>query len=338
MRVGALVVLLLAFAPPVLGQGLQIPDVDHGRLQADRVRYDVKAKVVLAEGNVRLTLGDVQIQAQRLRLEQGPQVAYAAGNVQVVQRETSLRTAELKYDLRSKVADATGGIKLVRKGSTLSGETMQANLRTQQADVKGKVTLVRVAEPLGSAEDKTLNVVGQQNTTITAPRIQFRWDANEAQAEGGVLMIQPDKVVRAQRVLYSESTGRAELVGDVTVEQLSGEWLVKGGLLDSPKDQETKRALQSKTILTCERLLILLKARDMEAQGAVTVTQKGRVATGERATYTSKDRRIVMTGNVRMREEDGSQLRADQVVIALVEETFEAVGNVETEFRVKSGK
>ncbi len=338
MRVGTCVLLLLALAQGAFAQGLQIPNVDFGRLQADRVRYDVKAKVVLAEGNVHLTFGDVTIRAQRLRLEQGPQLAYAAGDVQVMQRDTLLKTAELKYDLRSKNAEATGGIKLVRKGSTLTGDTMQANLRTQQADVKGKVTLVRVAEPLGHADDKALNAVGGQNTTITAPRIQFRWDANEAQAEGGVVMLQQDKVVRAQRVLYSESADRAELVGDVTVEQLSGEWLIKGGILESPKDLNLKQSLQTKTILTCERLVLLLKDRDMQAEGTVTVTQKGRVATSDRATYTNKNRRIVMTGNVRMREEDGSQLRAEQVVIALVEETFEAFGNVESDFRVKPGK
>jgi hypothetical protein len=39
-----------------------------------------------------------------------------------------------------------------------------------------------------------------------------------------------------------------------------------------------------------------------------------------------------------MREADGSWLRADRVVIAISEETFEATGNVETEFTVTPGK
>jgi hypothetical protein len=39
-----------------------------------------------------------------------------------------------------------------------------------------------------------------------------------------------------------------------------------------------------------------------------------------------------------VREADGSWLRADRVVISLAEETFEAVGNVETEFLLKRGK
>ncbi len=367
MKWVAVLVMVLIMPSVAGGQGLRVPTAEQGRLRADRVRYEAKSKVFIAEGNVRLTLGDVEIRAQRLRLEQDPQVASVSGDVLVVQRDISLTAAEVKYDIRPKIGYASGGVVLVQgestvrapqmkfdlasqvtvatngvrimqKGSTLISGTMVASLRTRQAELTGTVTLIRAPRRLEGSKDQIQNALAQQETRITAPRMVFRWDTNEAEAEGGVVITQPDKVARARRVRYSEVAGRAELEGDVVVEQFSGEWLVKGGVLQTPTDQDTRSVLVSKAVLRCERLVIVLAERDMDAQGNVMVTQNGRSASGERAQYTNKDRRIVLSGNVRLREEDGSQLRADRVVISLVDETLEATGHVETDFIMKRGK
>jgi lipopolysaccharide assembly outer membrane protein LptD (OstA) len=355
------------WAQHVWGQSIQAPPTEQGRLRADRVRYDAKAQVFIAEGNARLSVGTLEIRAARLRLEQKPQLAFAAGNVVVRQPGFSLEAAHVKYEIRPRIAHAEGnvvlvqndvairaprmtfelqpqdvvaegGVKLEQKGSTLSGQTLLANLRTQQAAVSGQARFVRAAAAATGAQDRVLDVLAQEETVVTAPWMKFRWDINEAWAEGGVTVTQRDKTARAVRVRYSEATGRVDLEGDVVVEQLSGEWLIKGGVLEPPGDEETRQALASKTTVTCERLVILLRERDMEARGKVTVTQKGRTATGDRATYTDKQKRIVVTGNVHMRDEDGNKIRADQVIISLIEETFEARGNVETEFRIKRSK
>ncbi len=367
MKWVAVLVIVLIMPSVAGGQGLQVPTAEQGRLRADHVRYEAKSKVFIAEGNVRLTLGDVEIRAQRLRLEQEPQVAsasgdvvvlqhdisltaaevkyeirpkvgYASGDVVLVQGESTVRAPQMKFDLASQVTVATGGVRIMHKGSTLISGTMVASLRARQAELTGTVTLIRAPRRIEGAKDQIQNALTQQETRITAPLMVFRWDVNEAEAEGGVLMTQPDKVARARRVRYSEVAGRAELEGDVVVEQFSGAWLVKGGIIESPKDQETRSALVSKAILRCARLVIVLAERDMDAQGKVMVTQNGRSISGDGAQYTNRDRRIVVTGNVRLRDEDGSQLRADRVVISLVDETLDATGNVETDFIMKRGK
>lgn len=362
--------LLLVLLLPVVasGQGLQIPGDGQGRLRADHVRYDAKNKVFSAEGNVRLVLGDVEVRARRLRLELNTQLAYAAGDVAVVQRATALRADEVRYEIRSKVAYASGGVVLVQEESTVRAERMtlkhdgrtqdvfaegkvtleqpgtvltadflSANLITKRAEAKGAVRLVRAPQN-ASSQDRLAAALGQEPTEITAPKMILRWDVNKVLAEGGVVITQPGKTARAHRMIYSEMKGRIELDGSVVVEQSSGQWLVKGGVLEAPADEQTRKALETSTVLRCDRLVILLKERDMQATGHVVVEQRGRSATGERALYTDKDRRIVVTGNVHMRDEDGSQLRAEKVVISLVDETFEAMGNVETEFPVRRGK
>ena len=114
--------------------------------------------------------------------------------------------------------------------------------------------------------------------------------------------------------------------------------LVEGGVVKKPCDAEGAKVLAAPVRLWSDRLVVRLETRDMQADGRVKVEQEGRLATGDRATYTERDQTIIVSGNVRMREADGSWLRADKVIIAIADETFEATGNVETEFTLTRGK
>jgi len=334
-----------------------------GRLRADRIRYETKEQVIIATGNVSLVMGDLQLRADTLRLEQGPQIATADGRVTILQKEMRLTAASVRYEIRTEVADASGGVvvvhkdatikapqmrfdlregvttatggvevvqgggtltaasvqylartgdvsadggvKMVREGSTLAGRRLLANLTTKRADVRDDVTLVRA--------------LAREETTVTAARIVFRWDTNEAEAEGHVVVRQQDRTGWADRMLYSEASNRLILTGNVIVEQLS-----------------EQQAPRSTTRVTCNRLTMTLKERDLEAEGSVKVTQKDRWATGDGATYTEATRLLIVTGGVRMQESDGRRLQADRVVISLVDETFEAEGNVQTDFIIRT--
>ncbi|MDR7419833.1 MAG: hypothetical protein QN178_13100, partial [Armatimonadota bacterium] len=214
---------------------------------------------------------------------------------------------------------------------------LRANLSARRADVRDDATLVRAGDPAGGSPDRAAGVAAGDATTVTAGRIVFRWDANEGEAEDHVVVKQRDRTVWADRMTYSEPGNRVVMTGRVVIEQLSGESLVRGGLAPSPRGGREQDALTSATRVTCTRLTMTLRERDVELDGPLVVTQKARSASGDRGTYTHATRRMVVLGNVRMREADGQRLRADRVVISLVEETFEAEGNVVTEFVIRSG-
>lgn len=366
-----------------------------GRLRADRIRYDVRARVMVATGNVTLQLGDLEIRTDALRIEQGPMVATAEGNVRVRQREVRLAAPSLRYEFRTEIAEATGGVVLEQQGATikaprirfdlradvteatggvevvqgdatlaapalrvegrtsdvtadggvtltqpgsrLTGRRLKANLAARRADVREDVTLVRMGGAAPGRSDRATAALAREETTITAGRMLFRWDVNEAEAEDRVVVKQRDKTAWADRMTYSEPENRLVMTGRVVLEQLSGEWLVREGLASPPRDPREREALASLTRLTCTRLTMTLRERDIEAEGPLLVTQKDRSASGDRGAYTEATRRLVVTGNVRMQEADGQRLRADRVVISLIEETFEAEGNVVTEFVVRPG-
>lgn len=322
MRLPALGLLVLLLLPGTAAGQLQIPDVEQGRLRADRVRYDAKEQTFHAEGNVRLTLGTMEVRAPRLRVNQARQIVYATGGVTVTQPDTLLRAAEITYEIQAQTAHASGGVRLQHEGTTVTGDTLVARMKTKEAEVAGHASLVRAPAATGKTDDAT---------AITADRMRFRWEANEVEAHGTVTVTQPDRTARAQNLLYSEERDVLELTGDVVVDQRSGEAL-------AAEEPDAAKVLASRTVLACDRAVVRLSSRDLTADGSIRVEQEGRLATGDHAVYTSRDRLLVVTGGVRMQETDGSWLRADKVVISLADETFEAVGNVETEFSVKRGK
>ncbi|MGH2404873.1 MAG: hypothetical protein ACRDGN_10470, partial [bacterium] len=231
---------------------------------------------------------------------------------------------------------AEGGVTLLQPGTKMTGKRLAANLPARRADMREDVTLIRLAAaPAPDGRAAPPPGAPPEEVTVTAARIVFRWDVNEGEAMENVVVRQKDKTAWADRATYSEPANQVTLTGRVVLEQLSGESLVQEGVLRTPRSAEERQVLASVTRLTCTRLVMALRERDAVAEGPLRVTQKDRWASGDRGTYTEATRRLVVTGNVRMQEADGQRLSADRVVISLIEETFEAEGNVETQFTIR---
>jgi lipopolysaccharide assembly outer membrane protein LptD (OstA) len=314
-------VLLLVLTLPAMaaGQVLQAPSADQGRLHADHVRYDARAGVYVAEGNVQLSLGDVEFRAQRLRLEQNTQTLYAFADVRITQGDVTLTALTVTYNLRSRIALALGRPVLVQGFTTVRAGRMEFDLEKNRTSARDGVT------------------VTHKDVTVNTPQLQYDGGTGEALAED-VVVSQPGRIVRARRLRYLPRTGRLELDGNVVVDQESGERLVEEGLIQAPGDDEGRRLLVSRVMLTCDRLVILTEERTVQAEGRVNVTQETRFASATTAVYSDRDRRLTMMGDVVLRDMDGSRLRADMVVISLSAETVEATGNVVTEFNTNLGR
>lgn len=306
------------------------------QLTAPTLRYEFRTEIADATGGVVLVQKGTTIRAEQMRFILREEVAIARGAVEVIQGNGTVTAPSLRHDARTGDVVADGGVTLVQPGSKLTGRRLLANLVTKRADVREDVTLIRAPGPPPGRADRVASALGGEETTVTAARIVFRWDVNEAEALENVVVRQKDKTAWADRMTYSEPANQLVLTDRVTLEQLSGEWLVREGLVSPPRDASERQGLASVTRVTCSRLVMTLRERNMVADGPVRVTQKDRWATGDRGTYTEATRRLVMTGNVRMQEEDGRRLQADRVVISLVEETFEAEGNVQTQFIIRS--
>ncbi|MDR7521537.1 MAG: LptA/OstA family protein [Armatimonadota bacterium] len=304
-------------------------------LVAPVVRYEFRTDQATATGGAVFRRPDATVRSPEMHFDLRHEVTTASGGVAVEQADGLLTASWLRYEAPSGDVVAEGGVSLTRPGVKLTGRRLLANLQARRADVRGEVVLVRSPGPPPSPSDRVLGALAKEETTVTAGRIVFLWAANEAEAEDRVEVRQRDKTAWADRMTYSEPANRLVLTGRVVLEQTSGEWLVREGLVAPPRDPRDQQALASVTRLTCTRLTMTLRERDITADGPLTVTQKERSVSGDRATYTEATRVLVVTGNVRMQDADGQRLRADRVVISLDHETFEAEGDVQTEFVVR---
>lgn len=313
-------------------QGRVVVQQPGARLAADSIRYEIRSRTVQAEGHVVLVQGDLALRAGRVRFALETRVTRASAGVTVTRKDLEVRAPVLTHDGRTDQVTAEGGVRLSQAGSTLTGARLAADLRSMRAEVSGGARLVRPGTPAGGGGEPLVDALAREETTITAEQMRFRWDVPEAEAAGEVRVRQRDRTARAARGRYSEVEGRLVLEGEVVVEGLTGDLLLPEG--ERPAGEEARRVLAAPARLACGRLTLFFQSRDMEAESQVKLTQGARLATGDRARYTHRDRRVTVSGNVHMQDEDGNSIRADRVIIALREETFEAQGNVQTEFRV----
>ena len=304
------------------------------QLTAPALVFEIRTEIAEATGGVVLSQQGTTVRAPRMRFLLKEEVTVATGGVEVVHGDATVTAPSLRHDGRTGDVSAEGGVTLVQPGTKMTGRQLLANLPTRRADMREDVTLIRSAPSAPQGRTMPPGAPAEE-TTVTAARIVFRWDTNEGEATENVVVRQRDRTAWADRGTYSESANQVTLTGRVTVEQLSGESLVQEGVLSTPRRPEERQALTSVTRLTCTRLVMTLRERDAVAEGPLKVTQKDRWATGDRGTYTEATRRLIVTGNVRMQETDGRRLTADRVVISLIEETFEAEGNVETHFTIR---
>ncbi len=304
-------------------------------LSAPALRFEIRTEIAEASGGAVLAQQGTTVRAPRMRFVLQEEVTIASGGVEVVHGDATVTAPNLRHDGRTGEVTAEGGVMLVQPGSKMTGRRLVANLPARRADMREDVTLVR--SPASAPQGRASPAPGVQSeeTTVTAARIVFRWDSNEGEAMENVIVRQRDRTAWADRATYSDPANQLTLTGRVVLEQLSGESLVREGVLSTPRSAEERQALASVTRLTCTRLVMALRERDVAVEGPLRVTQKDRWATGDRGTYTEATRRLVVAGNVRMQESDGRRLQADRVVISLIEETFEAEGNVETQFVIR---
>jgi lipopolysaccharide assembly outer membrane protein LptD (OstA) len=192
MRSTAILLLMLTLPTIAAGQVLEDPSVDQGRLRAHHVRYDARARVYVAEGNVQLILGDVELRAQRLRLEQNTQTLYAFADVRITQGDVTVTAMTVTYDLRSRRARALGRPVLVQGFTTVRAGRMEFDLEKKQLSALDGVT------------------VTNKDVTVRMPVLRYDSIAGEGLAED-VTVSQPGRIARARHLRYLPRIGRLEL-------------------------------------------------------------------------------------------------------------------------------
>ena len=260
------------------------------------------------------------MQSNYLRYEPNLKKTLTSGNITLKERDTYLSGEEMEINHETETADLRKDIKYRRPDVSLSCDTLNYQAKEEQFIAFGRVKS---------------KIKGQKTTFLNADRILLFADQNrEVQIVGSVEAFQGKKAIVSNAATYLKPQNQISFLGSVKTVIEKGKLLLKEETAQKLKSKDARELLYSKTFLTSDTLTLSLKSGDAQAVGGVLVSQKGRRAKADQAAYSDQTENITLTGNVYLAKEK-QWVKCQKIFISVKQETFEAVGSVEAEFKIK---
>lgn len=261
-----------------------------------------------------------------------------------------LLTDYLKYNPNRKLSELKGHIRLKDPKLTLNCDEMEIDHDKGIAYLKDNINIRRKDLSLTSREliyfsdEERLSAAGSveariksepKPSRVLADRVTFFADEKkDFSAVGNILVFQGSKTAVADQALYSQPKNKLVLKGRVKTVIEKARAILKADTAKKLKSEEGRKLLKEKTVLTSDMLEMSTKSGDAVAEGSVVVTQKGREGKAEQAVYNDKSEDITLTGNVFLKKQK-EWIKCRSILVSVKDETFEAVGSVEAEFKLK---
>lgn len=298
----------------------------------------------------------VHIEADSARYDRKSKIALASGHVLIRQEDTTITAADAQYDENAKTSYINDAVKVVQRDkktgrlTTIHAFRLTAFHEEKRIIMEQDVRLDRAADPRppksrakpkSKAEKRKRieDALQRARTIITADEMEYWTRRKDASFVGHVHVTQPEKKAAADRATMLDGPGTITLEGKAHLEQIKGDWIKATKVIDEGKkpDPELQQALKNKAVIDADVIVIDQRQNDVNAQGNVTVTQKGRVVKADRAVFSDASGLINLAGNVRLQRENGDWLLSDKAVFDTKRDRFEAIGvnrQVESEFTV----
>ncbi|GBR76135.1 hypothetical protein NO2_0734 [Candidatus Termititenax persephonae] len=154
--------------------------------------------------------------------------------------------------------------------------------------------------------------VSDRNTNISAEHAEIDHQTNHISFGRDALLSRPDTVLTAESLLVD--------INNDTFWARHNVQLIRQGEISENKFRKQR------TIITAAELTADTSGEQaqMTLSGKVLIKQADQQAAGDTAEYTEKDNRIYLRGNASIRQNDGSWLRAAQVIVDIAAEKFTA--------------
>jgi lipopolysaccharide assembly outer membrane protein LptD (OstA) len=343
-----------AILPPLPGMGKVVPAPPPLPGVPAMAPLPISSGSPLVAPGAPLGTSSVRILSDFVRYDRQTKQALARGNTKIYQEDVVISTTEAQYDQQNKITNIRVPFDLVQMKpdeprTTLKGQAMTAYHNSKHVVVERDVQLVRAGKPEAkpantSKKEKLKTAFKKEDTVINADHMDYWTNTKDAKFDGNVRFIQKEKNATAAHAFVDNRIKKIFMNDNVVLTQIKGDWLVREGLVDTSKpDTDRDEALKERTVMTGDKLEVDQDTNDAIMTGAlVTVTQKGKRATGKRAEYSDREQKITLTQDVRIAKDDGGFLTADRAVFHTESDKFEAFGaqgmQVETEFKLDDEK
>ncbi|MFH1387243.1 MAG: LptA/OstA family protein [bacterium] len=262
---------------------------------------------------------------------------------------TKVTADRMKYSNRNKTSEISGHITLIKRNNIIIAEQINVDhdrkiaLIPSQATVKRKDGIIKADSLEYFGETEQSNANGNIILDLKEKKIKTQVKCNEASfnndpekdvtLNGNLEVVQGKKVSVADSGVYSKNRKSLRLLGrtKTIIEKVGA--VIKKESVEKLKSPEQKELLHEKTVVTANKMFFSTKTGDAKAFGNVIVTQKGREAKADSATYDDKNEFLTLTGNVFMKKKD-QWISCKQVIVSINKETFEALGVKEAKFKL----
>ena len=242
----------------------------------------------------------------------------AVSNKNKKRKFSTITAAVIKFNPDTKKALVTGKVRIVKDKMTIRAESISLDLNSNLATFEGR----------SSFSKKGSKLVANSATSY--------FDEDRIVMSGSIEVTQKNKTAVSDKATYDDLSKTVVLSSNVktVIEKLKN--IIKEKSAEKVKGEDAKGALQEKTVITCNSLRLSTENGDCTAYGKVLVSQKDKEARSDEAFYQEESENIVLTGKVYMKRKN-DWVKANKVIVSVDKETFEAVGAVETIFKVKKG-
>jgi lipopolysaccharide assembly outer membrane protein LptD (OstA) len=224
-----------------------------------------------------------------------------------------------RYDNKTKEYELVGGIVVRHEDGVLRAQTMRLNRETKKGYATGDLSFA------------------DEQTRITADRMDIDFDAREAVFKGDVRMV-------AQKKPATQPAGKPEGQANARKEpgaaaepatQPAGNPSAAGAKGNDEEVKPFREYWSDRVEIRCPELAYSYRDNRAVARGGVTARQKDRSGRADEATYTDDDEMLVLSGNVEMTDERGQTFHADKITISVGQDWVEALGAVSGRFLVE---
>jgi len=202
------------------------------------------------------------------------------------------------------------------KGLDIYGEKMEVDGDSRRTSISGSVRILK------------------DGSIVTGERLEADLQKDTYTVIGGVLLAQKDRAAAGDVATIENASGDMTLSGKVkfVIEKASS--LLDETAARALRNPQARGALREKTVLLCDTLKLSSEKNNAHALGRVEIDQKEKRARADEALYDPAAGTVTLTGNVFI-EKKNEWIRTSLVIASISGESFEAIGQVEAQIKIK---
>ena len=261
------------------------------------------------------------LRADRILYNPNAKTSTITGRIKLKEKKSSLFADAMTIDHEKETAGASGNINIIRSDLSLSCEALEYFAKEERILSRGKISSIIKGNP--------------EPTIVNCSSMELFADPKkDISASGSLEVFQGKKIALCDSLTYNKAQSKIILNGKVKTIIEKAQALLKKETVEKLKSEEAKKLLYEKTVINSDQMQLSTSNGDANAYGNVIITQKDRIGKADKASYSEKSEMITLSDNVYLKKEN-QWIRCKTINVSVKDETFDAVGSVEAEFKIR---